>query len=130
VLRSAAATWAAAFGLLWAAAILPRGARAGVLAAAITIFTLAEILQGPVINALVVGLAPAGTPGRHLSIFQLSWSVGQTIAPALLLGLLSAGPRWLWATTIGLCLTVFVGIDHLTPPLAGTTTTTTPNRER
>src|SRR5262249_50304310 len=52
-LRGAAATWAAAFGLLWAAAILPHGARAGVLAAAITIFTLAEILQGPVINALV-----------------------------------------------------------------------------
>jgi MFS family permease len=115
MLRGAAATWAAAFGLLWAAVILPRGARVGVLVAAITIFTLAEILQGPVINALVVGLAPAGNPGRHLSIFQLSWSAGQTIAPAVLLGLLSAGPRWLWATTIGLCLIIFLGIDHLTP---------------
>src|SRR5262249_54127954 len=59
VLRGAAATWAAAFGLLWAAAIIPPGTRPGVLAAAITIFTLAEILQGPVINALVVELAPA-----------------------------------------------------------------------
>jgi MFS family permease len=115
VLRGATATWAAAFGLLWAAAILPHGTRAGVLAAAITIFTLAEILQGPVINALVVELAPAGHPGRHLSIFQLSWSVGQTIAPAVLLGLLSAGPRWLWTTTIGLCLIIFLGINHLAP---------------
>jgi MFS family permease len=115
VLRGAAAAWAAAFGLLWVAAILPHGARAGVLAAAITIFTLAEILQGPVINALVVELAPAGNPGRHLSIFQLSWSVGQTIAPAVLLGLLSAGSGWLWATTIGLCLIIFLAINHLAP---------------
>ena len=95
VLRGAAATWAVAFGLLWVAAILPHAARTGVLVAAITIFTLAEILQGPVINALVVEFAPAPNPGRHLSIFQLSWSVGQVIAPAVLLGLLSAGPRWL-----------------------------------
>jgi MFS family permease len=122
VLRGAAATWAAAFGLLWAAAILPPGARAGVLAAAITIFTLAEILQGPVINTLVVELAPAGNPGRHLSIFQLSWSVGQTIAPAVLLGLLSAGPGWLWATTICLCLVIFLGIGHITPAPAAATT--------
>src|SRR5262249_5337318 len=82
VLRAAAATWAAAFGLLWAAAIIPPGTRPGVLAAAITIFTLAEILQGPVINALVVELAPADNPGPHLSIYQLSCSVGTTIAPA------------------------------------------------
>jgi len=59
---------------------------------------------------------------------QLSWSVGQTIAPAVLLGLLSAGPRWLWATTIALCRIVFLGIDHLTP--ATSAATTTRNRER
>jgi len=122
VLRGAAAAWAGAFGLLWAAAILPPGARAGVLFAAITIFTLAEILQGPVINTLAVELAPAANPGPHLAIYQLSWSVGTTIAPAVLLGLLSTGPRWLWATTIGLCLVIFFGIDHLTP--APTTTRT------
>jgi Major Facilitator Superfamily len=127
-LRGAAAAWAVAFGLLWAAAMLPRGARAGVLAAAITIFTLAEILQGTVINALVVELAPAGNPGRHMSIFQLSWSAGQTIAPAVLLGLLSASPSWLWATTICLCLIIFLGIGHLTP--APTAATTNRNRQR
>jgi len=128
VLRGAAATWAVAFGLLWIAALLPHGARIGVLAAAITIFTLAEILQGPVINTLVVELAPAGRPGRHLSIYQLSWSLGTTIAPAVLLGLLSAGPPWLWATTIGLCLIIFLGIDRLTP--APTAASTTRNREQ
>src|SRR5215469_318424 len=123
VLRGTAAAWAAAFALLWAAAILPPGARAGLLVAAITIFTLAEILQGPVINALVVELAPPGNPGAHLSIFQLSWSVGQTIAPAVLLGLLSIGSGWLWATAIGLCLIIFLDINHLVPtPTAATTT--------
>jgi MFS family permease len=115
LLRGASASWAAAFGLLWAAAILPRGTRAGVLLAAITIFTLAEILQGPVINALVTEIAPAPNPGAYLSVFQLSWSLGQTIAPAVLLGLLSAGPQWLWATTICLCLAILLGINHLAP---------------
>src|SRR5215469_9001484 len=115
MLRGAAATWAVAFGLLWAAAILPPGTRPGVLVAAITIFTLAEMLQGPVINALVTELAPASNPGAHLSIYQLSWSVGQTIAPAVLLGLLSAGTSWLWAATISLCLIIFLGIDHVAP---------------
>ena len=128
VLRGAAAAWAIAFGLLWAAAILPYGARAGVLAAAITIFTVAEMLQGPVINTLVVEHAPAANPGPHLSIYQLSWSAGTTIAPAVLLGLLGAGPRWLWATMIGLCLVIFLGIGHLTPAPAAATTSR--NRER
>src|SRR5262249_10296206 len=104
MLRGAAAAWAAAFGLLWAAAILPHGARPGLRAAAFTTSPLAEILQAPVITPPVVDPAPARTPGPPLSIYQLSWSVGPTIAPAVLLGLLSAGPRWLWATTISMCL--------------------------
>jgi hypothetical protein len=41
--------------------------------------------------------------------------VGQTIAPAVLLGLLSAGTPWLWTTTIGVCLIIVLGIDYLTP---------------
>jgi Na+/melibiose symporter-like transporter len=124
-LRAAAATWAAAFALLWASAILPRGTRAGVLIAAITIFTLAEILEGPVINALVTEIPPAANPGAHLSIYQLSWSLGQAIAPAVFLGLLSAGPIWLWTTTICLCLIIFLGINHLVPAPAAAT-----NRDR
>jgi MFS family permease len=128
VLRGAAATWAAAFGLLWAAAILPHDARIGVLVAAITIFTLAEILQGPVINALVTELAPAASPGAYLSIYQLSWSVGQAIAPAVLLALLGAGPGWLWATTISLCLVILLGTGHLGPAPAAAGTGQQPER--
>jgi dipeptide/tripeptide permease len=77
-----------------------------VLVAAVAIFTLAEVLQGPVINTVVTELAPANNPARYLSIFQLSWSAGETIAPAVLLGLLGVGPRWLWGTTICLCLVI------------------------
>jgi MFS family permease len=106
VLRGAAAIWAVAFGLFWAAAALPHGARVDVLVAAVAIFTLAEVLQGPVINTVVTELAPASNPGRYLSIFQLSWSAGQTIAPAVLLGLLGIGPSWLWGTTICVCLMI------------------------
>lgn len=128
MLQAAAATWAASFGLLWAAAVLPHYARAGTLAAAVAIFTLAEILQGPVINAFVTEIAPPGTPGRHLSVFQLSWNAGRTVAPAVLLGLLSAGPGWLWALTISLCLIIVFGIDRLIPAPAPSTTTPRPAR--
>jgi len=115
VLRGAAVIWAVAFGLLWAARVLPLDARVGVLVTSIVIFTVAEALQGPVINAIVVGLAPEASPGAHLSVFQLSWSLGQAIAPAVLLGLLDAGSAWLWATTIGVCLAVLVALGHRSP---------------
>jgi hypothetical protein len=106
ILRAAALSWAAAFGILWVlGATHPHG---GVLLALGlagfgVLFTVAEMLSSPTMNTLAVELAPPRARGRYLAIFQTSWSGGTALAPALLTWLLSHGPTWPWVALIGLC---------------------------
>jgi MFS family permease len=103
VLQAAAGCYIAAFLLFWALTITSHPLLVAVLLAAILAFTVAEVLQGPTINALVVDIAPARASGRHLAAFQLSWSLGQAAAPLLLIWLLSRGPQWPWIALIAAC---------------------------
>jgi MFS family permease len=107
LLRLAALSWAGSFAVLWALAAVPHPGLGPLPAVALAgfgmLFTLAEMLAGPTINTLAVDLAPAQAPGRHLAIFQISWSLGTALAPALLTWLLARGPAWPWATLIALC---------------------------
>ena len=103
VLQAAAGSYAAAFLLFWALTITPHPLLVAVLLAAILAFTVAEVLQGPTINALVVDIAPANAPGRHMAAFQLSWSLSQAAAPLLLTWLLSRGPQWPWIALMAAC---------------------------
>lgn len=103
VVQAAAIAWAAAFLCLWALAVVPWWVAAPCLLVAVAALTLAEMLYGPTVNALAAQIAPAGAEGRHLAVFQLSWSVGSALAPAALTGLLSAGPGRLWAVLLGVC---------------------------
>jgi MFS family permease len=81
--------------------------------AAVLVFTFAEILQGPTINSLVVDLAPADAPGRHLAAFQLSWSLGQAAAPALLTWLLSRGAALPWLALVAVCVLAAAAVSGL-----------------
>jgi MFS family permease len=112
VLQAAAGCWIAAFLLFWALTITPRPLLAAVLLAAIAAFTLAGMLQGPTINALVVGLAPPDAPGRYLAAFQLSWSLGQAAAPLLLIWLLSRGAQWPWIALMAACALSIATAQH------------------
>jgi MFS family permease len=103
VLQAAAGCYAAAFLLFWALTITPHLLLVAVLLAAIVAFTVAEVLQGPTINALVVDIAPANASGRHMAAFQLSWSLSQAAAPLLLTWLLSRGPQWPWIALMAAC---------------------------
>jgi MFS family permease len=103
VLQAAAGCYAAAFLLFWALTITPHRLLVAVLLAAIVAFTVAEVLQGPTINALVVDIAPANASGRHMAAFQLSWSLSQAAAPLLLTWLLSRGPQWPWIALMAAC---------------------------
>jgi MFS family permease len=51
-----------------------------------------------------VVLAPEQLRGRYLGVYQLSWSIGSAIAPALLTALLGAGAAlpWVFLTAISL----------------------------
>jgi MFS family permease len=111
ILRAAALSWTAGFGILWVLGVThPHGG--GLLALGLlgfgVLFTVAEMLSSPTMNSLAVELAPPQALGRYLAIFQTSWSAGTALAPALLTWLLSLGPGWPWATLIALCAATIV----------------------
>ena len=58
----------------------------------------------PFAEDLSVSLAPERMRGRYLAVYQLSWTTGQTAAPALFTLLLSHNPRRPWLFLIVLCL--------------------------
>ncbi|MFF4325579.1 MFS transporter [Streptomyces sp. NPDC001591] len=91
----------ALFGLLPA---LPSGVVAAGLLLAMAVFTLAEMLSLPPSGELSTSLAPERIRGRYLGVFQLSWTLGNAIAPALLTLLLGHGPAWPWLVLIALNL--------------------------
>lgn len=110
VLQAAALAWAASFAILWALASAPSVLIVPGLLVAITVFTLAETLHGPTINTLAIDLAPTHAPGRHLAIYQFSWSVGTALAPLALTWLLARGTEWPWITLIALCALTAVAL--------------------
>lgn len=120
ILQAAALCWAASFAVLWALAAATHPGLGPLLVFALAafgmLFTLAEMLAGPTINTLAVDLAPARASGRHLAIFQLSWSLGTAIAPALLTWLLAQGSGWPWATLITLCALTAAAVTRITHP--------------
>jgi MFS family permease len=103
ILQLAGAAYASSFVILWALSAAPGPVILPLLLVAVLLFALAEMLNGPMINALAVGIAPATAPGRYLAVFQLSWSLGSALAPAMLTWLLSRGPSWPWIVLIALC---------------------------
>jgi MFS family permease len=114
VLYVGALGWIASFTLLWALLIMPRAAAPPVLVVAVVIYTAAQLLQGPAINALAVDLAPRDAPGRHMAVFQLSWNAGISLAPAILTGLLTLGAGWPWIMLIALCGVTAAGLTTST----------------
>jgi hypothetical protein len=64
VLRAAALGWAASFALLWALLIVPPVVAVPVLVISVVLFTMAQLLQGPAINALAVNLARRAGPAH------------------------------------------------------------------
>ncbi|MFG2531021.1 MFS transporter [Streptomyces sp. NPDC048516] len=87
---------AAAFGVFAVLGLVPGWAVPVGLVAAVVVYTLAEVLGSPPMGELSVYLAPAHVRGRYLGVYQLSWSLGATVAPAVLTSLLALGPAVPW----------------------------------
>jgi MFS family permease len=113
VLRAAAGCWALSFAVFWLLAVAPRWTVVPGVFVGIIVFTLAEMLQGPVVNALVVDIAPEGAHGRYAAVFQLSWSLGAAIAPAALTWLLSQGVGPTWFALLAVCAAVVIAVQRL-----------------
>jgi MFS family permease len=103
ILTVAAGGFAASFALLWALAGVPGWFIVPGLIIAVTVFAIAGMLQGPIINALAVDMAPPEVSGRYLAVYQLSWSLGGGLAPALLSWLLTLNAALPWVALIATC---------------------------
>ena len=79
--------------------------------AAITVWTLGEILHAGQLGALVAALAPAQLRGRYMGTFGFSFGAAAFIAPALGTQVLSrAGEGTLWGGCFALCAAAGVGM--------------------
>ncbi|XVQ82574.1 MFS transporter [Microbispora siamensis] len=97
-----AATFAASFAAFALLAGVPARpvALAGVFAAT-ALFTLGEMLHGAPLSALVSSAAPEETRGRYMAVYQFSWAIPITLAPAVLTALLSLSPVSMWLLLAG-----------------------------
>ncbi len=101
VLLLTQAVFAASYVVWLGAGALPVAAATVVLVLGGMVYTVAELMGGPVLAALSAEAAPAHLRGRYLSLIQLAWNVSSTIAPVLFAWLLERGPEPLWLVMLG-----------------------------
>jgi MFS family permease len=82
---------AAAFGLFALLYVAPDFLVVGGLFVAMVVFTFGEMIGFPAIDNLSVAMAPQRIQGRYLAVYQLSWTVGEIVAPIVLTFLLVKG---------------------------------------
>jgi hypothetical protein len=68
------------------------------------VYTLGELVSGPVLATLAAESPPAALRGRYLATYQLSWNVATGVAPLLYAWLLDLGsvPAWLGMAAIAM----------------------------
>ncbi len=115
MLRLTAAVWTAAFLLFWLVGEGPRAVVIAGLLTAIIAFTVAEMIQGPALNNLVVAIAPDQLRGRYLGVYQLSWGLGRAVAPAIFSWMFAASAVLPWLALAGACAACAVGLGWLSP---------------
>jgi MFS family permease len=121
VLQVAAAVWVVSFALFAAVPTGHAGVAFGVLALAMVVFTVAELLQAPTSSALTVAIAAEHLRGRYLGLEELMWSVARVLAPATFTWLLAAGPGLPWLVLSVCCITAIVVLQRLTRTLPAAT---------
>ncbi|MFJ1757074.1 MFS transporter [Kitasatospora sp. NPDC088134] len=103
-------------------ALLPAGAPGWVLVPglvlAMLVYNLAETVATPGREELSVALARPERRGRYLAVNQLSWSLGQALAPGLLTLLFAHGPSWPWLFLLAASLVAVPGLLRLERPAA------------
>ncbi|MER7753339.1 MFS transporter [Kitasatospora sp. NPDC097643] len=119
VIRAAALLYALAFGGFGGLLAAPGWAVLPGLLLAILVYTLAEMLQSPLMTELAVALAPERLRGRYLALVQSTWSLGGAAAPVLFSVLMARGPWWPWVSLVVLNLLVpaaLAGLDRRVAP--------------
>ncbi|MER6070388.1 MFS transporter [Streptomyces sp. NPDC001817] len=108
---------AAAFVVFGTLLVLPGWAVVVGLLIAMVLYTVGEMLGSPPTSELSVVMAPEHLRGRYLGVYQMSWSIGAAVAPALLTALLEGGAAlpWMFLAAISvLAVPLVIGLDR--PP--------------
>lgn len=108
--------FAASFVLMLGASRAPVVLAVVVVLAGSVVYTVGEMLGGPVHGALSAEAAPDHLRGRYLSLMQLAWNLSGTVAPLAFAWLLDRGPSAIW-----LGLVVMTGVAALLVVRLGTT---------
>ncbi|MEP6816267.1 MAG: MFS transporter [Marmoricola sp.] len=90
------------FVLLYAASALSVVVAVAVVLAAAVVYTLGEMVGGPVLASLAAESPPAHLRGRYLAAYQLSWTGASAVAPLLYLTLLAHGHIQVWSALVGI----------------------------
>lgn len=104
------------FVLFWFASITEENklATCFVLSIAMLVYSVAEMLSTPSVNVLSINLAPKKNNGSYMAAFQMTWSIGMTISPALFGWLLDINKHSTWAVLLILTILIFgLGFKNL-----------------
>lgn len=104
VLMAANATFAVSFVVLLGASRLSVALATVVMLVGSVVYTLGELLGGPVHGALSAEAAPEHLRGRYLSLIQLAWNGSGAAAPVGIAWLLDRGPEPVWLAFLGVAL--------------------------
>ena len=94
---------ASSFVLMYAADAVSIGLGTAVVLIAAVIYTIGELMAGPVLGALSAEAAPDEHRGRYMSVVQLAWNISGAVAPLLYATLLDGGSLAIWGGAIVLC---------------------------
>lgn len=85
------------------------------------VYTLGELVGGPVLSATAAEAAPEHLRGRYLGLFQLSWGIGGAITPVAFTWLLDRGPTTIWwaLTLVAIISATYLQRLPRTLPVAG-----------
>ena len=94
---------ASSFVMMLAADALTVGLATAVVLTAAVVYTVGEMVAGPVLGALSAEAAPDAHRGTYMSVVQLGWNVSGAVAPLLYAALLAQGALAAWAGPLALC---------------------------
>lgn len=94
-------TFAVGFVLMALAGAVPTVPAVVIGLSGAVVYTLGEIMAGPVIATLAVDSRPEHVRGRYMAFHQLSWQIASVLAPASFAWLLAQGRVTVWLALIG-----------------------------
>lgn len=98
----AALIWCLSCCLFALASIVPGPFIIPYLFLAVAIHTLASLLYGPTVSALIADISPSTLRGRYLATYEFAWGIASALIPALFTALYAVTPTLPWISLIGL----------------------------